>query len=491
MQSQIEQVRIELARRELAKRSPALFYEHLHWGVCEPGKKFVRGWFHEYLDDILLACYKRQLKRVVINIQPRVGKSGLFSVSFPCWMWLNDPHLRYIHLSHSYPLSMKLAEERLTVMQSEAYQSIAYDRFALLTNRKKEILNNYRGYSYVMNPDNVTGVGADFILMDDYQSAGDCMSNTIREGSNLTFENAIMSRLDDKENGVIIVIMQRLHAHDICGYLSDAESNFGFETFKIKTQETCDQQYFFPYSGKVLQRYEGDLLQPKREGREYINNLKSIKRLWNIQHQQDTDSEDGDIFNDYNFAHHAIVPQIEYRVLSIDTATTDNVGTSSRWCFSLFGSEHKSLYKARNSEWALMDCYAKEFVYTTGRSALIQYIKDNKINLVLIERKSSGQDLEHDLPEKLKEEGIKGVKIEMITPIRDKLTRAYLAVPYCDLVSIPSDCDHPWFAEWKKEVFPFPAQYDDRVDTLTQFIRWLKFTGDEQLSTHKTEIAQS
>jgi predicted phage terminase large subunit-like protein len=299
-----------------------------------------------------------------------------------------------------------------------------------------------------------------------------------------------MSRLDDKENGVILIVMQRLHGHDICGYLEDAESDFGFTTFKIKTEETCDIQYFFPYSGKVIQRYEGDLLQPKREGREYVQGLKRIKRLWNIQHQQDTNSEEGDIFSDSIFAHHTLIPQIEYRVLSIDTATTDNIGTSSRWCFSLFGSEERSLYKAKNSEWTLMDCYAKEFVYVAGREALVQFIVDNNVNLVLIERKSSGQDLESDLPEVFKTRGIKGVKIEMITPIRDKLTRAYLAVPYCDLISIPSDCDHTWFAEWKKEVFPFPAQYDDRVDTLTQFIRWLKFTGDEALPVYKTEIAK-
>ena len=41
----------------------------------------------------------------------------------------------------------------------------------------------------------------------------------LRTQANHWFEHTFASRLDDKERGAIVLVMQRLHMHDLSGYL--------------------------------------------------------------------------------------------------------------------------------------------------------------------------------------------------------------------------------------------------------------------------------
>ena len=50
----------------------------------------------------------------------------------------------------------------------------------------------------------------------------DALSETIRERVNNRFESTIRNRVNSR-NTPIIIIMQRLHEHDLCGYLQEIE----------------------------------------------------------------------------------------------------------------------------------------------------------------------------------------------------------------------------------------------------------------------------
>ena len=65
----------------------------------------------------------------------------------------------------------------------------------------------------------LTGRGGDIIILDDPLKPVDALSDSKRERVNNAFFNTIMSRLDDKRTGVIIIVMQRLHEDDLVGRL--------------------------------------------------------------------------------------------------------------------------------------------------------------------------------------------------------------------------------------------------------------------------------
>ena len=65
----------------------------------------------------------------------------------------------------------------------------------------------------------LTGRGADLIIVDDPLKAEESMSEPARRRVIDWFGGTLVSRLNDKENGPIIVVMQRLHEDDLAGHL--------------------------------------------------------------------------------------------------------------------------------------------------------------------------------------------------------------------------------------------------------------------------------
>ena len=67
----------------------------------------------------------------------------------------------------------------------------------------------------------LTGLGGDIFIIDDPQKPVDAQSDTQRNRLNQWVSNTLMSRLDSKEKGIIIVVMQRVHLNDLSGYLME------------------------------------------------------------------------------------------------------------------------------------------------------------------------------------------------------------------------------------------------------------------------------
>jgi hypothetical protein len=65
----------------------------------------------------------------------------------------------------------------------------------------------------------LTGRGGDIVVIDDPLKPDDALSETKRSAANQWFMNTLVSRLDDKRTGAIMVVMQRVHVDDLTGFL--------------------------------------------------------------------------------------------------------------------------------------------------------------------------------------------------------------------------------------------------------------------------------
>ena len=93
-------------------------------------------------------------------------------------------------------------------------------RISRKKNTETEVVTTQGGYRLATSIDGtLTGRGGDIIIVDDPLKPADAFSNSKRERVNDQFRNTLVSRLDDKKNGAIIVAMQRLHVDDLCGRL--------------------------------------------------------------------------------------------------------------------------------------------------------------------------------------------------------------------------------------------------------------------------------
>jgi hypothetical protein len=93
-------------------------------------------------------------------------------------------------------------------------------RIGSYKDSETEIETTQRGFRLVTSTGGtLTGRGGDMIIIDDPLKPIDAMSDTKRNAVNYWFNNTLISRLDDKRTGGIIIVMQRVHMDDLTGFL--------------------------------------------------------------------------------------------------------------------------------------------------------------------------------------------------------------------------------------------------------------------------------
>jgi hypothetical protein len=107
----------------------------------------------------------------------------------------------------------------------------------------------------------LTGRGGDIIIIDDPIKPQDAQSKSVREKTVQWYENTLLSRLDDKVHGAIVVVMQRLHLDDLSAHLLERG---GFEHLCLPAIAEGKQTIQLDY-GRTYVRSPGDVLDPVRE----------------------------------------------------------------------------------------------------------------------------------------------------------------------------------------------------------------------------------
>lgn len=217
------------------------------------GRKFVIGEHHRKICDVLDRVLRGELTRVIINLPPRYSKTELCVKNFIAAGLAVNPSSKFIHLSYSDDLALDNSEEVRDIVTSEEYQSIfPYVSPKKDSNAKKKWYTTAGGGVYATSAaGQVTGFGAGAvdeelsneidslgdaddthkfagaIIIDDPIKPDDAHSSTIRDRVNNRFDSTIRSRVNSR-NTPIIIIMQRLHREDLCGYLLDKEGEEWF-----------------------------------------------------------------------------------------------------------------------------------------------------------------------------------------------------------------------------------------------------------------------
>ena len=98
------------------------------------------------------------------------------------------------------------------------------------------------------------------------------------------YAGTLVSRLNDKEHGPIVVVMQRLHENDLAGHLLDQGGWEHLDLPAIAVDDTV-----VPLGrGKVMTRRVGDVLHPERESKDALDRIKAEigSLMFSAQYQQ-------------------------------------------------------------------------------------------------------------------------------------------------------------------------------------------------------------
>ncbi len=178
--------------------------------------------------EFLTKVYNGEIKRAIINIPPRYGKTELAVKCFISWCLAKNPASKFIHLSYSDDLALDNSSQTKEYIESESFQSLWQMKLKKDAQGKKKWFNELGGGVYATASGGaITGFGAGVaesktfagaIIIDDPLKPDDANSDAKRGSVNERYNSTIRSRVNDRETP-IIVIMQRLHEEDLSGFL--------------------------------------------------------------------------------------------------------------------------------------------------------------------------------------------------------------------------------------------------------------------------------
>ena len=462
MQSQLtpQQAALELIARRNMRHKMSPFVQRVFHTV-NPGTEYLNNWHVDLISEYLEACYRRQVTRLIINIPPRMLKSTLVSVAWPAWLLGQDPTLKVLASSYAHKLALKHNTECRLVLRQPWYQRV-FPQVQLADDQdtKDLFVTTARGQRFATSVGGTaTGEGGDFLIVDDPVNPLQAASQTMREAANNWFDHTFSTRLNDKKNGVIVVVMQRLHAADLSGHLLHKG---GWEHLCLPA--VAPERTFIQFGDVSITREEGEPLHAEREG---IADIERAKRelgsmAFAGQYQQRPAPAEGGIIKLDWLQHTYARREEQYTsiVQSWDTAVkADQIHDPS--CCITFGMKQDGH--------DVLDVTVARMEYPDLKRKVMSHAQAWGADAVLIEDKASGQSLLQDLR---RETALPLIAIE---PRGDKVTRIVgcSAIIEAGKVRLPEHAH--WLEAFISELLLFPnAIHDDQVDALSQYLNWVK-----------------
>lgn len=455
----INQLSETLIRSDLSAFIEKCFY------TINPGISYKPNWHIELIADRLKAVESGEIKRLIINIPPRYLKSLCVNVAWPCWLMGHNPNKRIISASYSQSISTKHSLDSRLIINSDWYKKI-FPKTKLTDdqNQKEKFVTTKRGFRLATSTGgSLTGEGGDFLILDDPQNPVGIMSNTQRDTVTNWYEQVFASRLDDKNNGAIVIIMQRLHEDDLSGYLLKKAPDI-WHHVKIPAMAEENINYHFLSNNKQLEFKENKALHEARESKDNLENTKKELGGFNFSAQY--------LQNPLPFNDGMVKP--EWLACYKTPPALENMRIYQSWDCAIKSGKNNdysavSTWAESNNNYYLLEVQRFKFEYPELKRAIINHYNKYNPNMVLIEDKASGQSLIQELRKETK------IPISAINPKLDKISRfaAITTLIEAGKVQLPQHAD--WLADFEAELLAFPnAAHDDMVDSISQYLNWVK-----------------
>lgn len=428
------------------------------------GTTYRPNWHIDAMAQELERCRTGANKRLIITVPPRSLKSLCASIAFPAFLLGHDPSQRLINVSYSQELGAKFTSGFRQVINSDWYRRIFHATRAARDTEGEFETTRGGGRVSISIGGSMTGRGGNVIIIDDPLKAEEALSRSARERVNDYYGTTLLTRLDSKIDGVIVLVMQRLHAEDLAGRLINEG---GWTHLNLPAIAMHDEQVTLT-SGRWHFREEGDLLHPEREPRAILEELRRTLGTMHFQaqYQQAPVSETGNIIKRDWIRHYDAAPS-----RSADTTIVQSWDTAMKGD-QIHDYSVCTTWLKENGNHYLVDLVRRRCEYP----ALIQLVREQyrrySPDSILIEDKGTGTSLIQDLR-----------YADQITPIAikpegDKETRLSTASLIIEQGKVFFPKEAPWLGDLLNELLRFPqTQFDDQADSVSQYLNWDRERG--------------
>jgi predicted phage terminase large subunit-like protein len=418
------------------------------------GRKLGQDRYLPYLAYELEAFADGQTNRLIVNLPPGHGKSLLASVGLTAWLLAHDSRLKVMIVTHAEHLSKTIARNIRSILLSGWFKELFGPRIQEGHAEVTDFGTTAGGGVFVTSfGGSFTGRRADVIIVDDPHDIGDDLEQI--EATIESFTNVVMSRLNDRKAGRVLIVAHRVHEHDLSAHLLQ---NKKWRHVVLPLLATRGQVY--QTTAGQWHRCDGDILRPNIYGPDEIIELRKncFNPSFEMLYQQDVDAQalpaiTADHFGSFTES----TPRYGPIVLSVDPG----ISNRKRSAYSVV-----QVWQLANSSFYLLHQFRDQIDFVALRDVLRQFRKWCRPVAILIERAANGHALISELRRRFG---------ELIVPIdldgRSKTARLgrHAALIIGKRIWLPADAE--WRDEFIDEFVAFPnGKFTDQVDACTQFL---------------------
>lgn len=222
------------------------------------------GPHHALVDRKLVDVARGRIKRLIVQMPPRHGKSELCSKYFPAWYRGTFPDRKVLLSSATHPLATKWSAEARDVL-GEYGPSM----FGVRLRADKQAAADWAlvegGETRAIGAGGALfGFGFHVAIIDDYfGSIEQALSQAERDRVHRWYHGTIRNRLEDEDTGAIVILATRYHKDDLVGRLLKEQETGGDKWDVVRLPALAEEN-------DLLGRQPGTALWPWKWSREYL-----------------------------------------------------------------------------------------------------------------------------------------------------------------------------------------------------------------------------
>jgi predicted phage terminase large subunit-like protein len=474
---------------------------------CIDASPWKDSWAVDAICEHLQAVVDGQIKNLIINCPPRIGKSSVTSVAFPAWTWAqpinshtSGPGVQFLYASYADKLSLRDSVKCRRLIESVWYQKFWKNRFELVgdNNTKSRFSNNQGGERLITSiGSGVTGEGGNIICIDDPNAANEMLSEATTEATLDWWKTTLPTRRNDLDKSAIVLIQQRLAENDLTGHILEHESD-GWTHLCLPGRYEPERSFVTTIGWRDPRTEPGELLWPERFSEAALKRLEVTMGPWTFagQIQQRPEPKGGGIIRRewWQLWDRETFPPMDFVIMTLDTAYTtltqndpsatvvwgifsgDTVAQANR----MIGSDGRPVYIDRTySEGVPKVMTMASWVARLELHELVEKVaktaKDLKVDVLMIENKASGISVAQEIRRLYANEKF---SVRLFDPkSQDKMARLY-SVQHLFAEGLVYAPDRKWAEEVMKQCAMFPkSTHDDLVDCVSMGLRTLRDMG--------------
>ncbi len=195
------------------------------------------NWHHELIAKKLEEVESGEVRRLMLFMPPRHGKSELATVKFPAWYLGRNSNKEIICCSYTAELAEKFGRDTRDIVNDGVHATIfpegGLKKGSKSATRWRVGKRGKGGFLATGVGGSITGMGAHVLIIDDpIKNREEASSPTYREKVWNWYTSTAYTRLE--KGGAIIIIQTRWHDSDLAGKVLERDGEVGYYFDKSK-----------------------------------------------------------------------------------------------------------------------------------------------------------------------------------------------------------------------------------------------------------------